>query len=59
MSSIENKDVVLQPIVEDVVADGGENNSESNITPQSEGVDEIHNNITLVPNMGILFFKFF
>ncbi|KZS13016.1 Uncharacterized protein APZ42_021950 [Daphnia magna] len=60
MSTIENKDVVEEPNVEDMVADGvelvtfpGENNSECNITSQSEGVYEIHDNIRLVPNLEI------
>ncbi|KZS03366.1 Uncharacterized protein APZ42_033924 [Daphnia magna] len=86
MSTIENKDFVEEPNVEDMVADGGdnsmnpnistnedkdmncaetnttlvelvtfpgENNSECNITSQSEGVDEIHDNIRLVPNLEI------
>lgn len=91
MSTIENKDVVEEPNVEDMVADGGdnsmnpnmstnekdmncsetnttlvelvtfpgENNSECNITSQSEGVYEIHDNIRLVPNLGRVFFKLF
>lgn len=62
MSTNEEKDMncsETNTTLVELVTFPGENNSECNITSQSEGVYEIHDNIRLVPNLGRLFFKLF